>query len=310
MTLADGTVNQLAAPLFLFALLIVNEHWAAIVASTGTRLQPPKIQSMWDYTHLQCTGKVTKARKRYAMTAAKIVAQHFFRCVVVAPAGVCLECEITGSLDSFPRWILWLARMDPKDAVAALARSEQGEHGPVYTSIELEYNAGVAAAAQLLPALGHLRLPSGQGVLASRIATMCSQLDEIPQVVGPLQTWGSFLHVVVGHVDVDDPSVPQVCSAVADRAFHSCTTFATVHLSWSYWVQVVLLGIWCHTGLGPPDLTDPTLRYDASMNVSLKSGNLVQLTQNVKVDMIATSPEFVYLGPRREVLKFLFPPDC
>lgn len=215
--LSDDTLCLLASPLFFFALLIVN-----IECGAGPRgIDPPVIESMGSYISSHTYGDLASFldRKRHVRIASKIVSQHFMRCMLLSPAGVCLDNEMPDSLLGLPRWIDWLAQMDPRVAVAALARSaECAVRSGVYSAVELEYNKGVDDAAHLLPELGRLRLRPGCGDLASRIDRVDVQLDSIPQVVGPLgQTWGAFQHVLAGQVDTDlhnhNPWAPQVCSA-------------------------------------------------------------------------------------------------
>jgi hypothetical protein len=216
--LSDDTLCLLASPLFFFALLIVN-----IECMAGPRgFDPPVIESMWSYIYSHTYGDLAifLDRKRHVRIASKIVSQHFMRCMLLSPAGVCLDNEMPESLLGLPRWIDWLAKMDPRVAVAALARSaECAVRAGVYSAVELEYNHGVGYAAHLLPELGRLRLPLGCGDLAHRIAQVRVQLDSIPQMVGPLpQTCGGFQHVLAGQVDMAghyvNPGAPQVCSAV------------------------------------------------------------------------------------------------
>jgi hypothetical protein len=215
--LSDDTLYMLAGPLFFFALLIVNTERGA--GSRGIDL--PVIESMWHYIYSHGDYDTFSDRRQDVRIASKIVSQHFMRCMLLSPAGVCLNNEFGGTraLNGLPRWINWLAQMDPRVAVAALARSaECAVRSGVYSAVELEYNNGVDYAAHWLPELGRLRLRVGCGDLASRIARVDVQLDSIPQVVGPLgQTWGGFQLVLAGQVDTDlrnsNPCAPQVCSA-------------------------------------------------------------------------------------------------
>jgi hypothetical protein len=139
------TQLQLCAPLFLYAVLIVN---ASPEALRPGGFPVPGVTSILGYCRNNIrSSRESKVRQKHAITVAKIVASLFVKAEVVSPAGLCPPDPFTSRLDKKPRWIAFLNSLDPRKAIETLAVSVSDSFLAVVSRVEEEYNAGLRKAA-------------------------------------------------------------------------------------------------------------------------------------------------------------------
>jgi hypothetical protein len=211
---------QLGAPLFLFALIIVNARYLS--SMRRIRHPPPDVQSVACFTKFRECDRVAKARKRVARAAIKVAALKFIDSGVRAPAGLCVEADPPPRLERLATWLESLSLMAPSEALTLLADSADIVPENVYRAVEDEYNAGIRAAAQRLPDLARLQLEPGHLVLL--ITDLKYRVSSIPPAVPALDAEGTFYYVDalhdIGPISAPDryPPVvelkPKVCSAI------------------------------------------------------------------------------------------------
>jgi hypothetical protein len=143
----SDTQLQLSAPLFLYALLIVNASPEALRPG-GFEFPVPGVTSISEYCRLNVNSSEDSKRRRInAITVAKIVASFFVKAEVVSPAGLCPPDPFTSRLDKKPRWIAFLSSLDPRKAIETLASTVSDSFFDAVTIVEQEYNAGLRKAA-------------------------------------------------------------------------------------------------------------------------------------------------------------------
>jgi hypothetical protein len=210
---------QLGAPLFLFALIIVNARYLS--SMRRIRHPPPAVQSVACFTKF-CGAELTRGRKRVARAAIKVAALKFIDSGVRAPAGLCVEADPPPRLERLASWLMSLSLMAPSEALTLLADSVDIVPENVYRAVENEYNAGIRAAAQRLPDLARLQLEPGHLVLL--ITDLKYRVSSIPPAVPAADAEGTFYYVDalhdIGTISAPDryhPVVelkPKVCSAI------------------------------------------------------------------------------------------------
>lgn len=222
MAAADAMVELLlGAPLFLFALVVANVQWAQrprIVGQDRGQEPPPKIQSLRGYTAANCRSiseGARRNRKRHAKTVAKLSAQAFMACGVVAPAGLCVDAELPSRVDRMCAWIANLNSLDPAEALCMLAANVHIVPDSVLRAIEREYNDGITRAARVMPNLAVLKLEEGR--LVVNLADMESKLSALPPTVRALEMQGAFYRVLMGF-DNEETGERQVRSLAADHS--------------------------------------------------------------------------------------------
>jgi hypothetical protein len=128
----DISELQLACPLFVFALIMINAKWQAHKMVSA----PPKVQSIMGYTNGNCTPAASSSRKRNAMTVAKLAAQIFNEAGVVAPAGLLSwDPKLPLRLDKMPSWVYSLAQLNHREALAMLAEMAPAVPEAVYRQV-------------------------------------------------------------------------------------------------------------------------------------------------------------------------------
>jgi hypothetical protein len=218
----SATELQLGAPLFLFALVIAHSLYQSCEPVMGP--EPPVFQSVLSYTRYSCKKAAVKGRTRAATAAIRIAANIFLNCNVECPAGVCTSVEVPTRLDKLPKWLGLLASLPHREALSMLATSHVLVPDKVYRLVELEFNAGIAAASSTHPCFANLRLQPGS--LAGRIACLSSSVCEstpVPLPVGPplvgtesalLGQQGAFFYIGAG-VGCGIREALRVCSVAA-----------------------------------------------------------------------------------------------
>jgi hypothetical protein len=139
---------RLGAPLFLFALIILNAIHRPADGSTLPRVQP--------VTGYTCVRLIAPHRRRLARALVQIVGLMFCRTGLWAPAGLCLDAELPRGTLKLGAWVHWLACLDSRTALRILCESATSVPASVYKAVENEYNEGLAVAAGLLPELGKM----------------------------------------------------------------------------------------------------------------------------------------------------------
>ena len=190
--------------------------------------EPPRIQSVLGFTRYNCRKGAAAGRRRTAMAAVKLAASFFIKHGIEAPAGLCPDVELPGRLDKFPGWLAWLAQLNHSEAVATLADSVLIVPDAVYRAVELEYNAGIIAAASTLHGLKQLE----PGHLAHRIAGLKRALFANTPRILPVGTQvraavpaGTFYYIGAG-VGCGIREVQQVCHVACRR----CLTRAVLSI--------------------------------------------------------------------------------
>lgn len=222
MAAADAMVELLlGAPLFLFALVVANVQWAQrprIVGQDRGQEPPPKIQSLRGYVGYNCRSTsegARRTRKRHAKTVAKLSAQAFMACGVVAPAGLCVDAELPSRVDKMCAWIANLYALDPAEALCMLAANAHIVPDSVWRAVETEYNDGITRAARVMPNLALLKLDEDR--LVVNLADMESKLSALPPTVRALEMQGAFYRVLQGF-DNEETGERQVRSLAADHS--------------------------------------------------------------------------------------------
>jgi hypothetical protein len=228
----SATELQLGAPLFLFALVIARCQYQSFAHVMGP--EPPVYQSSLTYISYSWKKAAAKGRSRNAIAAIRIVANIFVQCNVQAPAGVCTSVEVPTRLDKLPKWLGLLASLPHREALSMLATAHVLVPEKVYRLVELEFNAGIAAASSAHPCLANLRLQPGS--LAGRIACLSSSVCEstpVPLPVGPplvgtesalLGQQGAFFYIGAG-VGCGIREALRVCSAAALLLCYTAVAF-------------------------------------------------------------------------------------
>jgi hypothetical protein len=219
VAMPSATELQLGAPLSLFALVIAQSQYQSCVHVMVP--EPPECQSILTYTSYSWKKAAARGRKRVAIAAIRIAANIFLKCNLASPAGVCTSVEVPCRLDKLPKWLGFIASLPHREALSMLASSSLLVPDKVYRQVELEFNAGIAAASSTQPCLAQLRLQPGS--LAQRIACLnCSACESTPRTlpVGPplvgtlVQQQGAFFYIGAG-VGCGIREALQVCSVAA-----------------------------------------------------------------------------------------------
>jgi hypothetical protein len=196
--------------------------------------EPPVFQSVLSYTRYSCKKAAVKGRTRAATAAIRIAANIFLNCNVECPAGVCTSVEVPTRLDKLPKWLGLLASLPHREALSRLATSHVLVPDKVYRLVELEFNAGIAAASSTHPCFANLRLQPGS--LAGRIACLSSSVCEstpVPLPVGPplvgtesalLGQQGAFFYIGAG-VGCGIREALRVCSVAALLLCYTAVAF-------------------------------------------------------------------------------------
>jgi hypothetical protein len=270
--LSDLCLLQLASPLFLFALVVVNREWRAL-HNGGPCRRPPVVHDIWGFYNFGPANPEQRRRRlNAAITAARIVAQWFMRCGWASPGGVCFEAQIV--LEGCPPWVHNLSRMHPRVALQRLSEGAMDwqRRGEAWAETESLYNAGVADAAKTFPALARLNIPQTGGELARRCALLQDELsvDELAQIGTRILEHSGDVYLVTAHPDAEGTA------------------------------QV--LGLWCHTGTGPAEMTAPKIVFDVPFNFAMGPCDPVQLTDTVEYNYCARTRRYQFIGPRIPVL--------